>query len=111
MASVARTSNVGSFNWSDTAAWTTGVVPLVTDTVTIPVGSTITFDVDQTSWAASGLGTLTINGVLQASTTAGTYSLRMAGNITGTGVLRAGSSGARYPSNCAFSIYLQINYG
>lgn len=114
-----------SGNWSDDAAngtspWNGGGnpasgVPASGDTVTI-AGHTITFDVDQSGFA-SGLAGITMNSnsTLQASTNAGNYYLKMAGNIvgaasaTGSQIL-AGSVGTPYPSNCTFTIYWNGNY-
>lgn len=100
----ARTSSQ-SGPWSDTATWGGSAVPVSGDTVTVSAGHTVTFDVDQSGFAA-GLASLTINGTLVASTTAGSYVLRMAGPINGgsAGQLQAGSSGTPYPSTCTFEV-------
>lgn len=80
-------------------------IPEDGDTVTISATHTVTFNVDQGAWA--GLANLTINGILQASTTAGVWRLKVAGSIGGTGTLRAGTDNTtRYPSTCVFKIIL-----
>jgi hypothetical protein len=98
--------------WNDDAAngtspWNGGAnpasgVPANTDTVTIAAGHDVEFDADQSGFAA-GI-TLTITGTLHASTTAGSYKLKMQANMTGAGTLRAGTSGTPYPTNCTFEI-------
>lgn len=97
--------------WSNVANWDTGV-PVSGDAAVIPAGQTCVFDVDQSGFA-SGLLSLTINGLLDASTAAGAYYLKMAGNITAAtagGILRAGSSGTPYPSGCTFTIFMNGNF-
>ena len=97
--------------WSNAANWDTGV-PVNNDSAIIPAGQTCEFDANQSAWA-NGLVGLTLNGELYASLTPGSYYLKLAGSITATvtgGILRAGSSGARYPSNCVFTIYSTGNY-
>lgn len=76
--------------WSDVNTWDTGIVPVNGDTVTIVSGHTVTFDVDQSSFA-NGLALLTINGVLNFKVDVITY-LKMNGNIAGTGTLQVGNS-------------------
>ncbi len=108
-----------SGNWSDDAAngtspWNGGGnpaagVPASGDSVTIAATHSVTFDVDQTAFAA-GLAALTITGTLQASTNAGAYVLKMAGNVTGTGTLRAGTVDTPYPAGRTFTILLNGNY-
>lgn len=108
---MAAITSAGSGAWSSAGTWTGGV-PVSGDTVTIQAGHTVTFDVNQSGFAP-GLAVLTINGTLEASTTPGSYYLKMAGNITASsagGILRAGSSGTPYPSDCVFTIYLNGNY-
>lgn len=109
-------------NWSTDASnvlspWNGGGnpasgIPASGDTVNIS-NKTVTFDVDQSGFA-SGLASLTFaGGTLQASTSAGSYYLKMAGNITasaGGSYIKAGSSGTAYPSNCVFTIYFNGNY-
>jgi hypothetical protein len=65
------------------------------------VASVATYNYDNTANALTGL---VINGTLTASTTAGTYVLKMAGNITGAGTFNIGSSGTPYPTDCQFNI-------
>ena len=108
---MATRTSVGSGLWSAAGTWDTGV-PANTDLVVIAAGHTVTFDVDQSAFAA-GIGTLTIQsgGTLIASTSAGNYYLKMAGHIQNSGTIQAGTSAAvRYPSNCTFTIYFNGNY-
>lgn len=76
--------------WSQASTWGGSGVPGNGDTVTIPAGRTVTFDVDQSSFA-SGLAGLTVNGVLSWKTDTVTY-LKMATDkvIGGTGTLQVG---------------------
>ncbi len=76
--------------WSSTSTWGGSGPPGNGDTVTIPSGITVTFDVDQSSFA-SGLAGLTVDGVLSWKTDTVTY-LKMATNINigGTGTLQVG---------------------
>lgn len=87
--------------WSGGSNPPTGT-PANSDTVTIGPSGTVTFNVDQSGFA-SGI-TLTVNGTLEASTTAGSYKLKLGANMTGAGTLRAGTSGTPYPTNCTFEI-------
>ncbi|HOP33421.1 MAG TPA: G8 domain-containing protein, partial [Candidatus Hydrothermia bacterium] len=76
--------------WSSTSTWGGSGPPGNGDTVTIPSGITVTFDVDQSGFA-SGLSGLTVNGTLKWKTDTKTY-LKMASNvnISGTGTLQVG---------------------
>jgi len=87
---MATITSVKSGNWSDPSTWDSNSVPANGDTVTIPAGRTVTFDVDQSSFA-SGLAGLTVDGVLSWKTDTVTY-LKMATdiNIGGTGTLQVG---------------------
>lgn len=108
----ARTFTTAGVNnlWSNPLNWDGGLtIPANTDTVTIPLGQTCEYDYDNTAHAA-GIGNMTITGELAASLTPGTYVLKMAGNIIGTGTLRAGSAGTPYPSTCKFRVLLNGAY-
>ena len=74
-------------NWSNAASWDTGV-PVDTDAFIIPDGKSITFDVDQTAMG-TGMAASQINGTgqLLITQTPGTYVLKLAGTLSGTGVL------------------------
>lgn len=84
------------------------VAPGDGDGITIPLGQTCEWDLDISAW--TGLAASVITGELKATLTPGTYVLKMAGNITGTGILRAGTVGSAYPITCKFSILLNGNY-
>jgi hypothetical protein len=98
-------------NWSSTASptFTATTKPADGDTVTITAAKTCTFD--NTDAYANGLASLIINGTLDAYTTAGTYVLKMAGNVTGTGTISAGTVGTAYPTNCSLTITFNGAYG
>jgi hypothetical protein len=93
--------------WSATSTWIGGVVPVDGDSVTVDTSHLIDFDVDQSGFA-TGLAGLVINGQLRAYTTAGTYILKMAANVTfgAAGTLTAGTSGTAYPADCVFRVQL-----
>ena len=77
---------------SQASTWGGSGVPGNGDTVTIPAGRTVTFDVDQSSLPpTSGLAGLTVDGVLSWKTDTVTY-LKMATDkvIGGTGTLQVG---------------------
>jgi len=66
--------------WSSASTWSGAGVPGDGDTVTIASGHTVTFDVDQSSFA-SGLAGLTINGTLKFKEDSVTC-LKMASNVS-----------------------------
>jgi len=107
-------TSAGSGNWGTGATWVGGSVPANGDAVVIADGHAIVFNVDQSGFAAGIAGlTLGAGSTLTASTSAGAYYLKMAGNITASGAgaeLRAGTSETAYPSNCTFTIYMNGNY-
>lgn len=98
-------------SWSDTTVWNGGSLPASGQTVQI--SHNIIFDVDQSGFAA-GLGAMSIDAgkSITASTSAGNYYMKMAGNITGGAgsEIRAGDAVNAYPSNCTFTIYINGNY-
>ena len=111
-----RASNNADSPWHDGGTQTARAsVPQDTDTQTLATGHAIVFDAD-TSGYATGLGAILMQGnaSLTASTTAGTYYLKMAGHISAsagaTATINAGSSGAVYPTGCVFTIYFNGNY-
>jgi hypothetical protein len=99
-----RTFTTAGINnlFSNPANWTGGIVPLDTDTWIIPVGQTCDCDATQAAFGTGCGGT--INGVLQAWTGAGSWTLKLSAALTGTGTLRAGTSLVPYPSTCTFTI-------
>ena len=74
-------------SWSNAASWNTGV-PADTDAFIIPTGKSITFDADQ-SGMETGMASSQINGTgqLLMTQTPGTYTLKLAGTLSGTGSL------------------------
>lgn len=98
-------TSVGSGLWSAAGTWDAGV-PANGDIVIVSAGHDVEFDVDQSGFVA-GI-TLTVNGLLFASLTTGTYYLKLAENMNGSGTLRAGTSAAHYPDTCLFTIFLAV---
>jgi len=109
------TSNgTGGGNWATGATWVGGVKPGNTDSVVLAASDVVTYDEDMSGWA-NGIAGLTLgaNSALVASTSAGAYYLKMAGNITASGAgaeLRAGTAETAYPTDCTFTIYMNGNY-
>ena len=107
-------TSAGSGNWGTGATWVGGSVPANGDAVVIADGHAIVFNVDQSGFAAGIAGlTLGAGSTLTASTSAGAYYLKMAGNITASGAgaeLRAGTAETAYPTKCTFTIYMNGNY-
>jgi len=93
---MATLTSVKSGYWNDPTVWDLGVVPADGDSVTIAAGHTVTFNVDQSTFA-TGLAGLTINGTLQIPSTAedpnmpATVVLKVNANIAGSGSLIIGS--------------------
>lgn len=102
---MALRTSVGTGDWSAAGTWDTGV-PVNGDTFAIAAGHTVTFDVDQSGFAAGmGASSIAATGTLVASTAAGSYYLKMNGDLTLNGTLQAGTSVAvPYPSTCTFTI-------
>ncbi|WP_170172681.1 beta strand repeat-containing protein [Hymenobacter rigui] len=74
-------------NWSDPATWTGGVVPTVSDDVTIIGGATVTLDV------AASCASLTVASTGSLLTSATTpYQLQVAGSVTNNGTLDLSAS-------------------
>lgn len=66
--------------------WNTGTAPADGDAISIPVTYDVVLDADLTVWG-TGLAASVINGTLAVSTSAGTYGLKLAGTLSGTGQL------------------------
>src|SRR3990167_2404522 len=105
---MATKTSVGSGLWSEAGTWDTGV-PVDTDAVVIALGHVVEFDAD-TSAFATGIAGLTCTGTFQCSTSPGTYHLKMAGNITGTGSFLAGTAETPLPTTVKFSIQMNGSY-
>lgn len=69
---VITSNGTGGGAWNTETTWTGGVKPANGDSVVIAAGDTVTFDADHLTDGIDLTG-LTINGTLQASTTAGVY--------------------------------------
>jgi len=97
--------------WSEAATWDVNEVPANGDTVVIATGHTVTFDVDQSAFAA-GLAGLTIQtgGTLAFATDESDYYLKMAGHITNSGTIRAGTAETPVPYGTNITIYMNGNY-
>jgi len=103
MAAIASNGTGGGL-WSDTATWVGAAVPVDGDSVTIALGDTVTFDVDQSGFA-TGIIDLQCAGDFVCSTTAGTYHLKIGGGgIWGVGGFRAGTAETPLPSSVQFNI-------
>lgn len=97
---VAVTSNgAGGGRWSEPETWAGKTVPGSDDSVTIMAGDVVTFDVDMSGWV-TGIAGLTCQGIMNCSTSAGTYYLKTEAKIGGTGSINCGSPETAYPSNC-----------
>lgn len=89
--------------WSNAANWDTA--PVDTDGFTMSAGQTCEFDADQSAWAGMAASTIPAGCTLIASTTAGSYVLKMNADLTVAGTLQAGTStSVPYPSTCTFAI-------
>ena len=102
----ARTfSGTGLF--SAAARWDTP--PVAGDTITIASGADCTYDDN----SGSAWGAWTVNGIVRACTTAGTYTLKMGGTIaiSTTGQWLVGSAGTPYPTDCLFVVDHNASYG
>lgn len=79
--------SAASGNFGDNSTWTpnTGHPSVNGDTFTIGSSHIVTMDTDTS--ALTGFGASAINGTLQFKRTAGTYILKMNGNLTGTGII------------------------
>jgi hypothetical protein len=89
-------TSVKSGYWNDPTVWDRNAVPANNDSVTIAAGHTVTFNVDQSSFA-NGLAGLTINGTLKIPSKAedpsmpDTVVLKVNANIAGSGSFIIGS--------------------
>lgn len=104
------TATGGLYLWSTADNWG-GAVPVDNDSVTIPVGKTITYDGDMSdggTWP-NGLSGLAINGVWNVITTASSY-LKVKANITGSGTYNCGSSGTAFPAAYQHTVYRNGSY-
>jgi hypothetical protein len=103
----------GVYVWSNADNWTAGVPDNNNLDAVIPAGKTCTYDADNSAFA-DGVKSLTVNGTLKADETAGTYYLKMKGNIVvgAAGNVKAGTSAAvPYPQTCTWTIYFNGAYG
>jgi hypothetical protein len=111
MAAISSTSSGG--NWSATSTWVGGVVPTVSDSVTIVAGATVTVDGNYSVGAetvGTGAGTdggLVILGTLNFNVAA-SRTLTMRGTLTvgATGFLDISNAGARIADSVKIDIVL-----
>jgi len=89
---------------SATGTWTGGVVPVVGDSVTIPVGDIVVIDGVYT-WGDDTTTAITVNGTIQASRTI-TNSLTCRGELLINGTLDYGTSASPIPANISATIIL-----
>ena len=94
---MATITSVGSGLWSAAGTWDSGV-PANGDAIVISAGHVVEFNVD-TSGFAVGFWTITVNGTLKLTRTAGIYHLKMQGSaqIIGTGTLDFGTLASPIP--------------
>lgn len=105
-----RTTIAHDKDWNDPTAWDTGV-PVDNDSFVL--NHRIIFNVDQSAMPNGMVGwTCNVGGKLTASTTPGTYYLKMKGNATGAAspALEVGSLATPYPTNCSFTILMNGNF-
>jgi hypothetical protein len=102
---MALRTSVGTGNWATAGTWDTGV-PVNGDTFAIAAGHTVTLDKDNIGDGVTlGASTIAATGTLICSTTTGTYSLSLSGDLTVSGTLQAGTSVAvPLPSDVTFTI-------
>lgn len=108
----ARTASVTGL-WSNTATWGGSAVPVNGDSVTVNAGVVVTVDVDESGFA-SGLLSIALNGTLKFSASAGSYALKLAGNLTmgAASVLYANNGlGVDYPLNCTAQLIFNGAFG
>jgi hypothetical protein len=101
----ARTFTYGGVNnlYSNILNW--DVFPIAGDTATIAGGSSCTYDI--ATGAQVDLAGLTVNGTLNASTTAGSYTIQCSGPfvIGATGTVNVGTSlTVPYPATCTWIV-------
>lgn len=100
-------TDAGDGLWSTAANWDTGV-PVNGDTFAMGVGETVEFDVDQSGFAAGmGASTIAAGTSVVCSTTAGTYHMKMNGDLilAGTDCLQAGTdTSTTLPAGVDFTI-------
>ena len=97
--------------WSNTSAWTGGIVPVEGDTVTIRNLHTITIDQNVTVGADTATPAINIalGGKLQVlSTVAGDYTLALKGTMDIYGTFEVGTAANPIPSTRTFT--LKLNY-
>ena len=101
---VVITSNATG-NWSAGATWVGGAAPANGEGFKIAAGHTVTLDAD-TSGFAAGLtsGELEATAILDVATGAGTYYLKMTGDITNNGEMKAGTSTVALPFAAKYTI-------
>lgn len=107
---VACTTVAHDKDWDDPSAWTPRV-PLDNDSFVL--NHRIRFNVNQSAMPNGMTGwTCNVGGKLTASTTPGTYYLKMKGNATGAAspALEVGSPTVPYPTNCNFTIFMNGNF-
>ncbi len=105
----ARVASVSGL-WNDTVTWGGNPVPVNADTFTINAGVTVEFNVDQSAMA-NGMGASVINGTLRFSRTAGSYYLKMNGNLSGSGVIDASDGlGGAYPTTCTARVHFNSSF-
>ncbi len=103
---MATITSAATGNWSATATWTGGVVPVLGDKVTIAAGHTVTVDNTSAVCGDDTITALTVNGTLKASRSA-TNSLRVRGDLyINTGGIDYGTVGDPIPDTIIATLFL-----
>jgi len=95
-----------SGNFGTAGTWVSGVAPADGDVIVIAAGHTVHLDADYTGWA-TGLAASTITGTLDVVQTPGTYGLKLAGTLSGTGKIEF--CGATTSTELADNVIVNIN--
>lgn len=102
-----NSNGTGGGTWTATGTWAGGTLPSSagTDTVHVVSGDTVIYNEDMSSWATGIVLYVDTGGILQGSTTPGTYHLKIGGLSYIHGSFLIGTSEAvPYPSNCKITI-------
>jgi hypothetical protein len=94
--------SIASGNWSNTATWSTGIVPTATDNVIISDGHTVVIDATgQTCYNLTvGQGT---SGILRFGTTAATFTVNASVNVQSGAIFDAGAAAG---ASLSHSLYI-----
>ncbi|NVM22105.1 MAG: hypothetical protein HWN68_10045 [Desulfobacterales bacterium] len=94
IAQAAMITSTASGDFSAGATWVGGVAPADTDGFTVAAGHTVVFDMDQSAWAGMAASVIAATGQLTIKDDAGTYYLKINGDLDLDGTMQAGTSAA-----------------